>query len=142
MATQYTLMRPCPVFRLVGYLAVAIALGGCGVDTVVNDYRESWAVIRGRVLDQTGRPVTGATIHAAPVQPPFAQGDTVVSASDGSYLARVRAFGVSSFRADVRLNAAASSGATADTVIRGLYVAERDRGGKPDTLNVTLRVRP
>jgi hypothetical protein len=123
-------------------LAVAVALGGCGGDTVVDDYRESWAVIRGRVLDQADRPVAGATIRAAPVQPPFAQGDTVVSAADGSYLARVRAFGVSSFRTDVRLSAAASSGATADTLISGLYVAERDRGGRPDTLNVTLRVRP
>jgi hypothetical protein len=135
-------MLRCPSFRLGGLIAAAIALGGCGGDTLVDDYRESWAVIRGRVLDQTDRPVAGATIRVAPVKPPFAQGDTVVSGADGSYLTRVSSFGVSSFRADVRLSATAPSGATVDTLVTGLYVAERDRGGKPDTLTVSLRVRP
>jgi hypothetical protein len=134
-------MLHIPPFRLLLSVGVAIGLGGCG-NIVVDDYRESWAVIRGRVLDQTDRPVAGATIRAVAVQPLFAQGDTVISESDGGYAARVRAFGVSSFRADVRLSVTTSSGATVDTLLTGLYVAERDRGGKPDTLNVILRVRP
>jgi hypothetical protein len=65
----------------------------------------------------------------------------VSSASDGSFRARVTAFGVSSFRADIRLQAAAPSGTTVDTLISGVYVAERDRGGKPDTLDLVLRLR-
>lgn len=134
-------MLRLPPFRLVLHFAAAIALGACRGDIVVDDYRESWAVIRGRVLDQADRPIAGATIRAVAVQPLFAQGDTVTSASDGGYIARVSAFGVSSFRADVRLSVTTSAGATADTLVTGLYVAERDRG-KPDTLNVVLRLSP
>ena len=72
---------------------------GCRSDIFYDGYRESWAVIRGRVLDQADRPIAGASIRAVSVQPLYARGDSVTSA------------------------------------------AERDRGGKPDTL-VVLRVRP
>jgi hypothetical protein len=122
-------------------LAVVATLGACG-SILIDDYRDSWAVVRGRVIEQTGGSVAGATIRVTPVHPAFAHGDTVISASDGSYLARVTAFGVSSFRADVRLQAADPSGAAFDTLVTGLYVAERGRGGKPDTLNLTLQLRP
>ena len=68
--------------------------------------------------------------------------DSVVSASDGGYLTRVSVFSAGSFRADLRLSATAPSGATADTLLTGVYVVEQRRGLEPDTLNVTLRVRP
>jgi hypothetical protein len=123
-----------------GALAIAATLGACG-GILVDDYRDSWAVVQGRVIDHTGSPAAGATIRVTPVPPGYAQGDTVVSASDGSYLAQVTAFGVSSFRADVRLEAVAPSGAAFDTLVTGLFVAERGRG-KPDTLNLTLQLRP
>ena len=49
-------------FRLLGRLAVALVLAACG-DTLVDDWRESWAVVQGRVLDETDRPVAGATVR-------------------------------------------------------------------------------
>jgi hypothetical protein len=135
-------MRRSRPFRLVFPITGALALAGCRGDIFYDDYRESWAVIRGRVLDQADRPVAGAGIRTVAVLPGYARGDSVTSASDGGYVARVSAFGVPDFRADVRLSVTTATGATADTVVTGLYVAERDRGGKPDTLDVVLRVRP
>jgi protocatechuate 3,4-dioxygenase beta subunit len=128
--------------RLFAYFAGIAVFVGCNTDTLRDDYRDSWAVVQGRVLDQVGSPAAGTKVWLVPVQPPFARGDTVTTTSDGSYTSRVTAFGVSSFRADVRVHAAAQTGASADTLITGLYVAERGRGGRPDTLSVNLRLRP
>ena len=108
---------------------------------IIDDYRESWAVIRGRVVGQDDQPVRGATVRAIPLRPLHAQGDSVTSAADGSYLVRVTSFGVSSFRADVRIRVTSPTGGLADTVVTNLHVAEEGRGGRPDTLILALRVR-
>jgi len=122
-------------------LAGMLALAACG-DTLVDDYRESWAVVQGRVLDEADRPVAGAAVRLSPVQPLRGDGDSTVTAPDGAYSVRVRAHGYSSYRADVKLSAIARSGSTADTLLTNVFVAESGRGLRPDTLSVTLRVNP
>lgn len=129
------------MFRFFVRSAVVLALAACG-DTLYDDYRESWAVVQGRVLDQSDRPVAGASVRLTPVQPLRGYGDSTVTTSAGTYAVRVSAHGYSSYRADVRVSVVTLSGGTADTLLAGLFVAERGRGLKPDTLHVTLYVRP
>jgi len=124
---------------LIALLSLAVA--GCASDPLVDDYRESWAVIRGRVVDDAGVGVAGATVTLVPVMPAYARGETVTSAADGSYLGQISAFGVPSFRASVRLQAASGAQASGDTLVTKVWVAERDRGERPDTLDVLLRLR-
>ena len=121
---------------------LGLALAGCASDVLVDDYRASWTVIRGRVVDQAGVGIAGATATLVPVRPAYARGETVLSAADGSYLGRITEFGVPSFRASIRLQAASGALASGDTLVTEVQVAERDRSERPDTLEVSLRLRP
>ena len=121
---------------------LGLALAGCASDVLVDDYRASWTVIRGRVVDQAGVGIAGATATLVPVRPAYARGETVTSAADGSYLGRISAFGVPSFRASVRLQAVSGARASGDTLVTEVRVAERDRGERLGTLDVLLQLRP
>jgi hypothetical protein len=129
--------------HLSGISGILLA-AGCGSDDIVDDYRETAAVIRGRLIAAAAID-PGTRVHVSAIKPGYVDPVTVDVAFDGTFDVRPSSFGVGTFDADLRLVAEGAAGGESfirDTTLTSVRFWEDRDGRQPDTVALTWTITP
>ena len=121
---------------VVGVVVGMPTVSACGSDVIVDDFRESAVVIRGRLVAEA--PVDpGTQVNVSAIEPGFVDGVTVDVAPDGTFDARPSSFGAGSFDADLHFVAEGAVGGdpfVRETTLTNIRFREDRDGQEPDTV--------
>jgi hypothetical protein len=122
-------------------LSSAAGALACTGDVILDDYRQSRAIVRGIISNADGIPIEAAVVELAPIRPPYLLGDTVTTDPRGAFSVELATFGVGSFEAEVQLRVRGPGGVSRDTTLTGVRVLEdRPWGRQPDTVTVVMKL--